>query len=337
MLSGTTFLVTGATGQLGCNTVQRLEDLGAGVIPLVLEGYSARPKRESWTARTEPVMASLPEHLDSLPVPDHVINFHWRIGNSPSPTEELLHQIDCNLHRPAFLWDWLKTVRPQSFVNISTVKVFSSLNVSPVASCAEPRPNTPYGIAKLCAEKFFDSHFQGMECRVAHLRLCSVTSAGEHPAKMLSRLYAGAFGQERIRVNAGHSTYLLYVDDVVDRVINTALSARSGRYTLASEPIAIHDLVSLFEKISGRRVNAEYVDLAPGAGDLDFISDVGLLAADWARSTTLEEAVGIIISQKRQAGSPSKPEPHLTSGKTSEEFSERHESTGSDGRIAHPA
>lgn len=298
MLEDRTFLVTGATGQLGCRTVNRLEELGARVIPLVFEGYSRLPKREPWTARVEPIMVSCAADLADLPGPDHVINYHWRMGSDLSPTGDMLYQIDHNLHRPSFLWDWLRDRAPASFVNASTVKVFSSLNVNPITAEAEPRPVSAYGMAKLTVEKYFDAHFLDTSCRVIHLRLCSVTSVGEHPSKMLSRLCASAFDHDRIRINVGHSICMFYIDDVVDLVINAALNGNPGRYTVTSEPIPISDLVSRFERVAGRRVNAEFVDLAPRITDPVFVSDVVRISADWTRSTTLETAIATIIAQR---------------------------------------
>ena len=77
MLSGKTFLITGATGRLGRDTVMRLETLGATVLPLVLHGYPHKPKRVEWLAKSEPIIVSRAEDLNDLDVPDYVINFHW--------------------------------------------------------------------------------------------------------------------------------------------------------------------------------------------------------------------------------------------------------------------
>ena len=45
MLSGSTFLITGATGRLGAELTRRIEELGGGVIPLILGSYPDQPKR----------------------------------------------------------------------------------------------------------------------------------------------------------------------------------------------------------------------------------------------------------------------------------------------------
>ena len=66
MLSGKTFLVTGATGRLGCELVSRLEELGANVAPLILDGYPHKPKRVQWKAKIHPIPISDANDLDKL-------------------------------------------------------------------------------------------------------------------------------------------------------------------------------------------------------------------------------------------------------------------------------
>ncbi len=298
MISGKTFHVTGSTGQLGCLTVLRLEELGARVIPIVLEGYSMRPKREPWPARTAPVRVKVPGDLSELPFPEYVINFHWRLDSSATHTEQILYQIDYNIHRPSFYWDWLAEREPRMFTNISTIKVFSEMNENPIDDRTEPRPATPYGIAKLTAEKFFDARFSRSVCGVSHLRLCSVASASEHPSKMISRLCESAFEARRIRVNAGHATMLFFIDDMVDMIINASLIGEGKRYNITSDPIPITDIVAQFERISGKRINAEYIDLDPNSRDPLFISDARHFQGGWTKATSLETALRKVIKQR---------------------------------------
>ncbi len=107
MLSGKTFLITGATGRLGCDTVARLEELGATVLPLVLAGYPVKPKRIQWTAKSDPIIINDAHDLTKLQTPDYVINFHWLVERTLPYPKQLLYELDCNIHRIAFLWEWL--------------------------------------------------------------------------------------------------------------------------------------------------------------------------------------------------------------------------------------
>lgn len=295
MLSGNIFFITGSTGRLGCATVHRLEELGATVIPLVLGSYPLKPKRVSWPSTSNPISVNSPNDLGKLPKPDYVINFHWQIDRTLPFTEQLIFEIEDNIHRLAFFWNWLLNDSTRRFINISSAKVFSYLNQNPVSADTEPHPVTPYGLAKLTAEKFFDAYFLDSSFQVIHLRLCSVMSFGEHPSHLISQLYSSAFKNSQITVNTGHIAHVIYIDEVVDLIINASLVADKQRYSIAKSGIKIDQIATKFEKISGHRINAEYIDLEPERSNLEFISDIDKLNADWVRYTSLESAIKKII------------------------------------------
>lgn len=295
MLSGKTFFVTGSTGRLGVETVHRLEELNATVVPLVLGNYTLKPKRVTWKAKCTPIKINNIDDLNKLPKPDYVINFHWQIDRKLTYTKKLTYEIDNNINQIAFMWDWLLDKSFQRFINISTIKIFSHLNQFPILADDEPCPVSAYGIAKLAAEKFFDAYFQYSSFLVIHLRLCSVTSFGEYPSQLISQLYASAFKDNRIIINKGHMTYIIYIDEVVDLIINAALIAKKKRYIITTSGLTTNKIASKFVKISGHKINAEYIDLDAGRPDLIFISDIEKLQARWVRFTTLESAIKKIV------------------------------------------
>lgn len=295
MLSGKTFFITGSTGRLGCATVYRLEELGAAVVPLVFGNFPLKPKRVNWTARSYPIKVNNPVDLNKLPKPDYVINFHWQIDRTLPYTEQLIYEIDNNINRITFMWDWFLNKKIQRFINISSTKVFSHLNQKLVSADTEPRPISPYGIAKVAAEKFFDAYFRDSSFPVIQLRLCSVMSFGEHPSHLISQLYTSAFRNKRITINTGHMTNIIYIDEAIDLIINAALIAKKQRYIITTSGITTDQLSSKFEQISGHRINAEYIDLEPGRSEPMFISDIEKLQADWIRCTSLESAIKKII------------------------------------------
>lgn len=295
MLSGKTFFITGSTGRIGCATVHRLEELGATVVPLVFGSFPLKPKRVNWTARSFPIKLNNPDDLNKLPKPDYIINFHWLIDRMLPYTDQLIYEIDNNIHRIDFMWNWLLDKTIQSFVNISSIKIFSHLNQNPISADTESRPVSPYGIAKVSAEKFFDAYFKDSAFPVIHLRLCSVASFGEHPSHLISQFYISAFGNKRITLNTGHIAHIIYIDEVVDLVINAALTADKQRYIITTSGETIDQITSKFEEISGHRINAKYIDLEPGRPDPIFISDIEDLQTEWIRCTSLESAIKKII------------------------------------------
>ncbi len=297
MLSDKTFLVTGATGRLGCETVARLEQLGAEVLPIVLKGYPDKPRRVKWAAHRDPIIVNTTADLKGLEAPDHVINFHWLLDRTLPFSGQLLYELSHSVHQLSFFWDWLKDVPCHRFVNISSTKVFSHLNGPSVSSGTEPRPVSPYGITKLAAEKFLDAHFHASGFPVVHLYLCSVAASGGHHTQIMGRLFRSCYENEHMEINARHTMNIMYMDEIIDMIINAALAANQGRYILASPPTSVGEIASKFEEISGRKLNATYVNSNPGEADPAFESDHELLRADWIRHTSLESMINEIISQ----------------------------------------
>ena len=297
MLRGKTFAITGATGRLGCETTARLEELGADVLPLVLDGYPKQPKRVNWTAQQEPIIIAEADDLKNIKAPDYVIHFHWLVDRSLTYKDQLQFELDYGLHRIFYFLNWLKEVSCRRFVNISSTKVFSHLNPNPISAESDPRPMTPYGLAKLTAERFLDAYFYSSNVPVIHVRLCSVASYGEHPTQILSQFCQSAYGNKAIKVNTGHSMNLLYIDEAVDLIINAALKANKFRYILATPSMAVDEIAARFEKISGKKLNAEYVDLNPGGTDPAFESDIELLSVRWIRKTSLDSMILRMIEQ----------------------------------------
>lgn len=300
MLSNKTFLVTGATGRLGCEISSRLEELGAAVLPLVLNAYPMEPKRINWTASVKPIVINGQGDLKNLPTPDYTINLHWCVNRNLSFTEQLLYELDYNVHRPSFLWSWLLDKSIEKFVNVSSIKIFSFLNKNPITSKTEPRPSTPYGIAKAAAENFFDAFFSDSSIRVVHLRLCSVTSFGEHPSQLLTQLFNSAFDNTKIRINANHTSNIIYIDEAVDLIINAALNADQGQYIFAPDGMMNNKIASKFERISRRKLNAELIDFYPGMVDPKFVSDISKFRSSWSRITSLEQIIQNIIFLNQQ-------------------------------------
>jgi nucleoside-diphosphate-sugar epimerase len=291
-------MVTGATGRLGCGVVERLEEFGIRVYPIVLPGYSLSPKRIKWGCNTKPIAVNGLRDLQNLAEPDYVINLHWHIDRTLSFAQQILFELDYNIHRLEFFWDWLASKIIKRFVNVSSIKVFSNLNSNPITVDSEPRPMTPYGIAKKAAESFFDARFYNSGFPVAHLRLCSVASYGEHPSHLMSQLMASGFEKERIKVNTGHYSNLLYIEDAIDLIINSAFVAENKYYNLTTDGIKNETIACEFERITNSKLNADFVDLMPGIVDPVFISDIPKLRSEWTRKTTLQKIIQKLVEQR---------------------------------------
>jgi nucleoside-diphosphate-sugar epimerase len=272
-----------------------LEGLNAIVIPIILNGYPELPKRVEWKSIVKPIKIFTKEDLDKLEIPDYVINFHWQVNRSKSFTDQLIYEFNSNIYEHTFFWDWLKKVQPRKFVNISTIKIFSELNQNPVSSSSIPEPLTPYGIAKVTAEKYFTAVFHKSTTKVINLRLGSVSSYGEVPTQLLTQLFNSIFNKKKITVNKGHISNILYIDEVIDLIINSALLVEKENYLVVGDPYLNEYISQRFEEIAKGTLNAEYIDLYPGTVDSIFISDRYKLKSSWTRSYSLDSMIEQII------------------------------------------
>jgi len=293
-------LVTGATGRLGRDLTARLEERGATPLPLVLEGYPDRPKSVPWIASTPPRPVRSRADLEDLPTPDAALHLHWKVDRTRPFGEQVEREVAWNVTGPAFLWEWLRERGTARIVNGSSVRVFSPRNRNPIDRDTEPLPTTPYGVAKLAGEAFLGAFFEG-GADVVHVRLGSVCSHGEHPSQLMTRLVTSVLTGERIRVNRGHVAHLLYIDDAVDALLGALTRPEPGRYLAVGPAVPIVDVAALVEREAGRSLNAEYVDLAPGVPDPEFVSDLERLREPWARRTVLQDAARRMLDEARRS------------------------------------
>lgn len=269
--------------------------MNATVVPIILKGYPEQPKRVEWNSSVKPIKIYKKVDLNQLQVPDYVINFHWQVDRSKSFTEQLLYEINSNLYLHEFFWEWLREKQPKKFINISTIKIFSELNENPVESSTVPKPLTPYGIAKVTAESYFNSLFHKSTTRVVNLRLGSVAAFGEVPTQLLTQLFNSAFNNKKITVNKGHISNILYIDEAIDLIINSVLTGDKEDYLVVGEGQLNEYISQKFEEISKRKLNAEYIDLNPGIVDQIYISDRDKLKSSWTRSYSLDSMIKMII------------------------------------------
>jgi nucleoside-diphosphate-sugar epimerase len=304
VLARQTFWVTGATGRLGCEVTGRLEQLGARPVPLVLEGYPTAPRRWTWTAAAEPVAVATADDLASLPPPDHVLNLHWCVDRELTEEDELLHDIDHNIRRPAFLWMWLAGSGCRRFVNVSSTKVFSSLNLSPVSSATDPRPTSAYGLAKLTGERYFDARFRGTSVVPIHVRLCTLAAAGGHPSQLMPRLCDSAFSDRPVEVNRSHRVHIVHIAEATDLVIASALTLERGPIVVAPPSASVGQIASAFEAQADVSLNATYVDRTSAEAEPELRPNTESLYSDWTRHYSLDELVGAIAREHRNQMDP---------------------------------
>lgn len=138
---------------------------------------------------------------------------------------------------------------------------------------------------------------------VINLRLGSVSSYGEVPSQLLTQLFNSIFNKKNIIVNKGHISNILYIDEVIDLIISSALLNDNKNYLVVGEGYLNEYISQRFEEIAQRKLNAEFVDLFPGTIDQIFISDIAKLQSSWTRSFSLESLIDMVIKLNLQSTS----------------------------------
>ena len=131
--------------------------------------------------------------------------------------------------------------------------------------------------------------------KVINLRLGSVSSYGEVPTQLLTQLFNSIFTKKKITVNKGHISNILYIDEVIDLLINSALLDDKENYLVVGDAYLNEYISQRFEEIAKGTLNAELVDLYPGTVDTIFISDRDKLKSSWTRSYSLDSMIELII------------------------------------------
>ena len=131
--------------------------------------------------------------------------------------------------------------------------------------------------------------------KVINLRLGSVSSYGEVPTQLLTQLFNSIFNKKKITVNKGHISNILYIDEVIDLIINSALLDDKENYLVVGDPYLNEYISQRFEEIAKGTLNGEYVDLYPGTVDSIYISDRDKLKSSWTRSYSLDSMIELII------------------------------------------
>lgn len=123
------------------------------------------------------------------------------------------------------------------------------------------------------------------------------------PTQLLTQLFNSIFTKKKIILNKGHISNILYIDEVIDLIINSALLDDKENYLVVGDAYPNEFIGQRFEEIANGKLNAEYTDLYPGAIDSIFISDRDKLKSSWTRFYSLDSMIELIIKSNLRSSS----------------------------------
>src|SRR5215472_16654761 len=161
-----------------------------------------------------------------------------------------------------------------------------------------PLPESPYGIAKYCAEQYIGLYNRLHGTRHAVLRLANVYGPRPDPAGdagVITIFCARALaGREPTIYGDGTQTRdYVYVGDAVQAFLRAGDSGRPGTWNIgAGDEVSVLDLVAIIADVAGKRVQPGFAP--PRAGELQRSAVAPVRAASelgWRAATPLAEGV----------------------------------------------
>lgn len=241
-------LVTGGTGLVGSNVVRLLLERGWQVAALI------RPTSNPWR---------LQESIDSLEVipgdlsnihlmdsairefdPDLVFHMGWygvsnRYRNSPE-------QITQNLLGSVALLQLVSKTRCRKWVGLGSQAEYGARS-DVLRERLAPRPETTYGLAKLCSALLSKNLCEAYDIGFTWLRLLAVYGPADDPEHLIPYVILSLLNGQKPSLTGGEQHWdYLYIDDAAEAIYQAATRPRaSGIYNLSSgEALAVREIVT---------------------------------------------------------------------------------------------
>ena len=303
-------LVTGAAGFIGSHLSERLLADGHDVTGLdVFHPYYPRDRKERNLASLRdrsgfrllqldlrdgdlaPALDGIEAVFHEAAMPGLLRSWDW--------FEEYM---TCNVLATQRLLEAVRRAQPRILVHASTSSVYGR-----VSSCDEealPRPTSPYGATKLCAEKLALAYHESFGLPVVVLRYFSVYGPRQRPDMGYAIFVERVLHDEPITVfGDGEQTRgNTYVADCVDATVRAASHGQVGQvYNVGGgESRSTNWVVDTIQRIVGRRVAVSHGPSRPGEQrEALAVTTKARKILGWAPRVSLEDGLRAQIDWQR--------------------------------------
>ena len=230
-------LVTGATGHLGAFLTRHLLGMGFEVAILV------RPQSDLW--RLSDVLGSITllygalGDLDGIRKPLHEwhpeVTFHlaWQGVSGDHRNEST--QITQNVAGTLELFEFVQTAGCKAWIGVGSQAEYGP-QPKILREGLTPRPETAYGVAKLCTGLLTEKLCEIAGMRFVWIRLLAIYGPMDDPKHLLPWVISRLLASERPALTPGDQLWdYLYIDDAAEAIIQLAMEpAASGIFNLGS-------------------------------------------------------------------------------------------------------
>jgi UDP-N-acetylglucosamine/UDP-N-acetyl-alpha-D-glucosaminouronate 4-epimerase len=287
----TRVLVTGGAGFIGSNLVRALLDRGDKV--RVLDNFSTGNRANLAGVDVEIVEGELRsyERVHNAVREIEVVYHLGALGSVPRSVQDPLTSNAVNVEGTLNVLLAARDSGVRRVVFASSSSVYGSRDSLPVTEDTPPNPISPYGVAKLAAERYcvsFSRVYDGLETVV--LRYFNVFGPRQSPhseyAAMVPLFLTAVMRGEPITIDGDgeQSRGFTFVANAVDATLRAAdTQEANGRIfnVSAGTPATVNEVADAIERILGKHVERRHGP--PRVGDI---------RASWADITAARETLG---------------------------------------------
>ncbi len=304
------YLVTGAAGFIGSAIAKRLVGSGhkVAVIDNLTTGFRDAVPAEAVFIEGDCQDESV---YDRLPAWDYEAVFHVAGQSSGEISfDNPVYDLQTNAQSTLLLLRYALKVGCGRVVYASTMSVYGEQPDGPVTETASTYPKSFYGVGKLASENYLRIYSAQHGLRCTALRLFNVYGPGQNMENlrqgMVSIYLAQALRDRGIHVKGSSERFrdFIYIDDVVDAFLATAMNERSGYavYNVATGVrTRVADVVEAIRRALPFEVAVRYEGST--AGDMFGIyGDTAMIENEigWRARTDFAAGLGRMVAWARQ-------------------------------------
>jgi UDP-glucose 4-epimerase len=287
-------LVTGASGHLGSYLTRLLVARGEEVSVLVrpssnlwrLDGVLDRVQVIHWRLEDPEVSA---EELRRA-APETVFHLAW-FGVTAEARDRSDALID-NVAGSLQLFRILRDAGCRSWIGLGSQAEYGPQS-EPLSEEMTPRPNTAYGLAKLCLGQMLARLCSDSGVRLVWLRLLAVYGPKDDLRHLIPAVIEQLLARKRPALTGGEQAWdYLYVEDAAEAIYRAAVTPAKGVYNLGSgRAETVRSIVERVRDLIDPELPLGFgsIPYAPGA-PMSLRADITRLqeATNWSPKTDLE-------------------------------------------------
>ncbi len=272
-----TVLVTGGAGFIGSNLADRLIQEGACV--RILDNFSTgfRENLEEISGSFEFIEGDVADAtVVASAVKDVEIVFHEAaLPSVPRSVEDPVSTHQACVEGTFNLLLAAKDAGVRRFVYAASSSAYGDQPTLPKSETMAPAPMSPYAVAKLTGEYYASAFYRVYGLETVSLRYFNVFGPRQNPSSpysgVISRFIDALMTNTRpvIYGDGEQSRDFTFIDNVVDANLKAASSATAPGLVMNAangERISLNSLLSTLKEITGKDIDAEYLD--PRTGDV---------------------------------------------------------------------